>query len=142
MPGLMENVLLDLELNVVVEDTVPDMVLSTPDAALFVSVFATTARIALLNAEPDVAADLCEAVTIVGLALRGPSPSIPTAVLRRASDWAASVLDLLVAGIWTRRRHRPGGPGGCSAPGGPGRRPASPAVLTRSPTGITGRLRG
>lgn len=96
----MENALLDLELQVV-EDTVPATALSTADVALLVSVFATTARIGLLNAEPDVAADLCEAVASVGLALRSPSPAVSTVLLRRASDWASAVLDLLGAGIWT-----------------------------------------
>lgn len=97
----MEYALLDLELPVVVEDTLPDTVLSTADAALFVSVFATTARIGLLNNEPDVAADLCEAVAIVGSALRTTPVTVPTALLHRAAGWASSVIDLLGVGIWT-----------------------------------------
>lgn len=111
MPGLMENALLDVELHVVVEDLVPETVLSTADAALLVSILATTARISLLNAEPDVAADLCAAVATVGSALRSPSPTVSTTLLRRASEWASSVLDLLGTGIWTTdpSRHRAAG---------------------------------
>lgn len=101
MPGLMENALLDLELHAVVEDILAETVLCAADAALLVSVFATTARISLLNAEPDVAADLCEAVATVGSALQSPLPAVSTALLSRASDWASSVLDLLGTGIWT-----------------------------------------
>lgn len=105
MPGLMENSVLDLELQVV-ENVVPETVLGTADAALLVSVFATTARISLLNAESDVAADLCAAVATIGSALHGPPAAVPTALLCRASDWASSVLDLLGAGIWTSDRSR------------------------------------
>lgn len=101
MPGLMENALLDLELHTVVESFRPEMVLCTADAALLVSVFATTARISLLNGEPDVAADLCAAVATVGSALGSPSPAVSSALLRRASDWASSVFDLAATGIWT-----------------------------------------
>lgn len=83
------------------EDALPDTVLSTADAALFVPMFAMTARISLLNGEPDVAADLCEAVAAVGSALRNTPPAVSTALLRRGVGCASSVIDLVGVGIWT-----------------------------------------
>lgn len=82
------------------DTALPDTVLSTADAALFVPIFAVTARIGLLNGEPDVAADLCEVVAAVGSALRNTPPAVSTALLRRGVDWASSVVELVEIGIW------------------------------------------
>ena len=82
-------------------DARSDRVVASDDAGLLVPVFALTARVGLLNGDRDVAADLCEVVAAVGLALRSSPPIVSTALLERGVGWAYFVIDKLGAGTWT-----------------------------------------
>ncbi len=85
----------------------PDTLIGVADAALFVSVFSIAARVSVLNGDPDATADLCEALTEIGLALRDPPANVSTAVLSLALERAAFVVDELAARRWVTDPEHP-----------------------------------
>lgn len=70
------------------------------DAALVVSAFARAAKVAVLNGDLSVCADLCEVVAVAGGALCNPPPMIPMVSLLLGVEKAELVVQQLVAGFW------------------------------------------
>lgn len=101
MRELAQNTVRGLKEHQAAEDARLDTIITTEEASLFVPVFALTARIGLLlNGDADVAADLCEVVAAVGLALGSSPPTAPTALMRSGVRWAELVAEQLGAGAW------------------------------------------
>lgn len=109
MADLARNTVRGLKEHEAAEDALPAVVIRPEDIALFVPVFAVTARLALVNGDRDMAADLCETVATIGLSLRKPPASVSTGLLRKAVRQARTARDSLELGFWVAD---PDGPGG------------------------------
>lgn len=84
------------------DDALPPIPLSTSDAGLMISTFAVAARIGAVNGDPDVTADLCEAITGISMALRTQDlPAAPALLVRNGLRWASLSADRLADGTWT-----------------------------------------
>lgn len=101
MRELAQNTARGLKEHEAAEEARPDLVITTDDAGLLVPVFALAARVGLLNGDRDVAADLCEVMAAIGLALRSSPPTVSTALLAQGVNWAGHVVEQLGAGTWT-----------------------------------------
>jgi hypothetical protein len=66
------------------EDALPDTALTVSEAAMLVPLISVSARLGIVNGDPDVAADLSEVGSAIGLALRLMPPVVlSTARLRQ-----------------------------------------------------------
>lgn len=82
-------------------DALPPVHLSPAEAGLVISAFSVAARIGVVNGDSDVAADLCEAITGIGMELRhGSSVEVSTLLLRYGLNWARLATEKLAAGTW------------------------------------------
>lgn len=84
------------------DEVLPPIPLTMPDAGLLISTFAVAARIGAINGDPDVAADLCEVITRVGIELRTQAaPAAPALLVRNGLRCVGLAADRLAEGTWT-----------------------------------------
>ncbi len=84
------------------EDARPPVLLSAAQAGLVISAFIVAARLGVVNGDPDVAADLCEVIIGVGVALRGGGPvEISALPLGNGLAWAGLPAEKLASGGWS-----------------------------------------
>jgi hypothetical protein len=83
------------------EDALPPVPLTAAQAGLVISAFTVAARLGVVKGDPDVAADLCEVITGVGVELRGGGPvEVSALLLSNGLAWAGLPAENLAGGSW------------------------------------------
>lgn len=82
-------------------DEQPPVPLTARQAGLVLSAFTVAARLGAVNGDPDVAADLCEVITGISMALRSSDHvEIPALLLSKGLMWATLPADKVADGEW------------------------------------------
>jgi len=84
------------------QDALPAVGLTAAQAGLVISAFTVAARLGVVNGDPDLAADLCEVITGVGVELRGGDPvEVSALLLSNGLAWAGLPAEKLAGGSWS-----------------------------------------
>lgn len=91
------------------DDVLPPVLLGASEVGLLISMFAVVVRIGVVNGDPDVAADLCEVVTGISMALwEQDLPAVSALLVRNGIRWASLSADRLADGTWAVMPGKPG----------------------------------
>ncbi|MCP2253538.1 hypothetical protein LY13_002291 [Prauserella aidingensis] len=84
------------------DDTLPPLPLDGPNVGLPISAFAVAAHTAVMNDDPDNAADLCDTIMQLGMTLRGEAvPTASGALVQDGLRKADLTVRNLRAGTWS-----------------------------------------